>query len=60
MFKPLIKKVRENSNNPSVLPENNSEETTDNNNKDHKNSLDDENAPSLRTHRELLENIVIR
>lgn len=51
MFKPLIKKVRENSTNPSILPENNTEEPHENSNKDNKNSLNDENSSSIRAHR---------
>ena len=55
MFKPLIKKVREESNNPSTLPENNSDETNGNLNRENNNSLDDEHSSSSRTHRELFQ-----
>ncbi|CAF3314554.1 unnamed protein product [Rotaria socialis] len=51
MFKPLIKKVREKSNNPSILPENSSDEGNDNIPKDHKNSSNQENSSSSRAHR---------
>ncbi|CAF1532096.1 unnamed protein product [Rotaria magnacalcarata] len=51
MFKPLIKKVREKSNNPSILPENSSDEANDNIPKDHKNSSNQENSSSSRAHR---------
>ncbi|CAF3419949.1 unnamed protein product [Rotaria sp. Silwood1] len=57
MFKPLIKKVRENSNNPSILPENNSDEITENSSKDNKNSLEHENSSSIHTHRRSDSNI---
>lgn len=61
MFKTLIKKVREESNNPSILPENNSDEInghgTKENNNNNNNSLDEEHSLSTRTHRKLLNNI---
>lgn len=52
MFKPLIKKVRGDSNNPTVLSENNSEEINENLSKDHRNSFDGESSVKLCTHRE--------
>ncbi len=51
MFKTLIKKVREESNNPSTLPENNSDEINGNLNRENNNSLDDVHSSSSRTHR---------
>jgi hypothetical protein len=47
MFKTLIKKVREESTNSSILPENDSDEI----NGHLTNSLDEENSSSSRTHR---------
>ncbi|CAF0950945.1 unnamed protein product [Adineta ricciae] len=46
MFKTLIKKVREESNNSSILLENNPEEVND-----HANNFDEENSSTMRTHR---------
>ncbi|CAF1014563.1 unnamed protein product [Rotaria sordida] len=57
MFKPLIKKVREKSNNPSILPENNSDEINEDLSKDNKNSFDIENPSSTRSHRRTDSNI---
>jgi hypothetical protein len=51
MFKPLIKKVREESSNPSILPENNSDEINGHLNKENNNSFDEENSASSHTHR---------
>jgi hypothetical protein len=51
MFKPLIKKVREESNNPITLPENNSDEVNGNLHKENNNSIDERNSLSSRTHR---------
>ena len=51
MFKPLIKKVREESTNPSILQENSSDETNANSNKNKPNSLDNSNTTSLHVHR---------
>jgi hypothetical protein len=48
MFKPLIKKVREKSNNPSVLPENNSDEL---NAQESNEGFDDEHSSSSHPHR---------
>jgi hypothetical protein len=55
MFKPLIKKVREESSNSSILPENNSDETNGNLNKENNSSLDDEHPSASRTHRKSFE-----
>jgi hypothetical protein len=51
MFKPLIKKVREESTNSSTLPENHSDEINGHISKDNNNSIDEENSLSTRTHR---------
>jgi hypothetical protein len=50
MFKPLIKKVREESSNSSTLPEKTSDEINGHLSKDI-NSIDEENSLSTRTHR---------
>jgi hypothetical protein len=55
MFKTLIKKVREESNNPSILPENNSDEINGYLIKENTNSNDEENSLSTRTHRKSFE-----
>jgi hypothetical protein len=49
MFKPLIKKVREESSNSSTLPEKTSDEINGHLSKDI-NSIDEENSLSTRTH----------
>ncbi len=51
MFKTLIKKVREESTNSSILPENNSDEINGHLTKENNNNFEDENSSSSYTHR---------
>jgi hypothetical protein len=51
MFKPLIKKVREESSNSSTLPEKTSDEVNGHLSKDNNNSIDEESCLSTHTHR---------
>jgi len=53
MFKTLIKKVREESSNPSILSENNSDEINGHLTKDNNNSFDEDNSSLRHTHRKL-------
>ncbi len=55
MFKTLIKKVREESSNSSILPENNSDEIYGHLTKENNNSFDEENSSLRHTHRKLFE-----
>jgi len=56
MFKTLIKKVREESSNSSILPENNnSDEINGHLTKENNNSFDEENSSLRHTHRKLFE-----
>ena len=51
MFKTLIKKVREESSNPSILSENNTEEINGHLSKENPNSFEEVNSSPTRIHR---------
>jgi hypothetical protein len=51
MFKTLIKKVREESSNTSILPENSPEENNGHVAREHNDSAEHDTAPVVRKHR---------
>ncbi|CAF4235004.1 unnamed protein product, partial [Adineta steineri] len=51
MFKTLIKKVREESSNPSILPENNVDDINGNVTRENNNNSEEQNSSSTRKHR---------